>query len=401
VRRSFISACLVVAATLAAATSSSGQEGATSTEAKLGNSVPYSGPASAFGVYGRTLTAYFNKVNDEGGIAGRKITITSLDDAYSPPKAVEVARQLVERDGVLAMVSVLGAANNVAIRNYMNTKKVPQLFTSSGATLLSSDPKRFPWTVGWTPTYQLEATVYGRHILQTKPGAKIAILYQNDDLGKDYLAGLKTVLGDKAKDMIVAQQSYETSDPTIDSQIISLHASGADVFMNITTPKFAAQAIRKIAELKWKPAQYVSFVSSSVASVLTPAGLDNSQGIMTIQFIKDPSDPQWANDPSFLEWKAFMNKYMPGESQTDNAVVIGYSQGETLRRVLESAGRNLTRETLLKAATNIKNLQLSMFQPGITLNTSPDDYSPIDCVKLAVFTGDSWKVQKDLICGGQ
>ncbi|CAH1663251.1 ABC transporter substrate-binding protein [Chelatococcus asaccharovorans] len=374
------------------------RDGVTDTEVKIGNSVPYSGPASAFGITGRSLTAFFNKVNDEGGIAGRKVKLISLDDAYSPPKAVEATRQLVERDGVLAMFAVLGSANNVAIRNYLNAKKVPQLFTSSGATTLSENPAKYPWTMGWTPTYQTEGAVYGRHILKNFPDAKIAVLYQNDDFGKDYLVGLKNGLGDKANEMLVAVQSYELSDPTVNSQIISLQASGANVFVDITTPKFGAQAIKKVAELGWKPAHYISFVSSSVGSVLAPAGLDNAKGLLTVQFVKDPNDPQWAKDEGFMAWKAFMDKYMPGESQTDPNAVTGFSQAETMKHVLEMAGKDLTRDSLMKAAQNIKDLQLSMFLPGITLNTSPTDYAPVKCLKLAEFNGKSWTVQDELIC---
>lgn len=373
-------------------------EGVTDTEVKIGNTAPYSGPASAFGIVGRTIVAYFNQVNDNGGIAGRNVTVLSRDDGYSPPKAVEATRQLVERDGVLAMFAVLGSANNIAIRNYLNGKKVPQLFTSTGATTLSSDPEKYPWTIGWTPTSQTEGLVYARHILSNVSDAKIAVLYQNDEFGKEYLLGLKKGLADRADELIVAEQSYETSDPTVNSQVISLAASGANVFVNVTTPKFAAQAIRRIAEIGWEPKHYLSFVSSSVGSVLTPAGLENSQGIITVQFIKDPTDPKWADDEDFLKWKAFMDKYLPGESQIDMNAVIGYSQAETLRHVLEQAGESLTRESVRDAARNLKDVQLSMLLPGITLNTSATDHAPIKCLKLAEFHGESWAVQDELIC---
>lgn len=395
-RRLLLAAALALGATPVAAQGVAGE-----TEVKIGNIMPYSGPASAYGIVGKTIVAYFNKVNEEGGIAGRQINIISLDDGYSPPKAVEAARQLVEREGVLAVFHPLGTASNIAMRGYLNAKKVPHLFTSTGATTLSATPDKFPFTVGWTPTYSAEGMIYARHILDNVENPKIAILYQNDDLGKDYLAGIEQVLGDRASELIVAKQSYETTDPTVNTQVISLHASGANVFVNVTTPKFGAQAIRKVAELGWKPAHYISFVSSSVGSVLTPAGLENSEGLITVQFIKDATDPQWAEDEGFKQWRAFMDKYMPDTSQVDNNVVIGYSAAETLKHVLKDVGKDLNRDTLMKSATSIKDLQLSMFLPEITLNTAPDDYSPVDCLKLARFTNGSWLPEKDLICSGK
>ena len=280
--------------------------GASDTEIKIGNTMPYSGPASAYGTIGKTEAAYFKKINEEGGINGRKINFITLDDGYSPPKAVEMARRLVEQDEVLFLFGTLGTPSNTAIHKYMNSKKVPQLFVATGAAKWN-DPKNFPWTMGWQPNYHTEAEIYAKHILKTKPDAKIAVLYQNDDFGKDYLSGLKEGLGDKAK-QIVATATYEVADPTVDSQIVQLQASGADVFLNIATPKFAAQAIRKAYDIGWKATQYLTNVSISVATVLTPAGLDKSIGIISSQYGKDPTDPQWANDAGMKEWRAFMAK---------------------------------------------------------------------------------------------
>lgn len=366
-------------------------------EIKIGNTIPYSGPLSAFGVVGRSLTSYFQMVNDTGGVNGHKVTLLSRDDAANPAKTVELTRELVERDRVIGIFAVLGAAPNIAIRSYMNGRKVPQLFTSSGATTLSATPDKFPWTMGWTPTSDTEGMIFGRNILKTTPDAKIAVLYQNDDFGKDYLAGLKQALGEKAG-MIVATQSYETADPTVDSQVITLANSGATVFVNISTPKFAAQAIKKVGELKWKPVHYLAFAASSIGTVLKPAGLENSEGIITVKFIKDPTDPKWQTDPGFLTWKAFMDKYMPGESQVDSNAVIGFSQAETMHHVLKMAGPNPTRASLMEAAKSIKDLQLTMFLPGITLNTSPTNYAPIRCLKLAQFKRGAWDEQDELLC---
>ncbi|MBL8289672.1 MAG: ABC transporter substrate-binding protein [Rubrivivax sp.] len=363
--------------------------GASDKEIKIGQTMPYSGPASAYGTIGKVEAAYFRKINDEGGINGRKITFISLDDAYSPPKTVEMVRRLVEQDEVLLLFNTLGTPSNTAIHKYMNAKKVPQLFVATGATKWN-DPKGNPWTMGWQPNYQTETTIYARHILATKPNAKIAVLYQNDDYGKDYLKGLEDGLGDKAKTMIVARASYETSDPTVDSQIVQLQASGADVFVNITTPKFAAQAIRKAYDIGWKPVQYLNNVSLSVGSVLTPAGLEKSVGLITAQYGKDPTDPQWANDPGMNEWRAFMAKYFPDGDTKDASNVYGYGAARTLVQVLKQCGDNLTRENVMKQAASLKDFDPGTSLPGIKINTSPTDFAPIQAVQLARFDGKTW-----------
>jgi branched-chain amino acid transport system substrate-binding protein len=363
--------------------------GASDTEIKVGNTMPYSGPASAYGTIGKAVAAYIKKVNDEGGVNGRKINFISLDDGYSPPKTVEMVRKLVEQDQVLLVWGPLGTPPNSAIQKYMNMKKVPQLHVYTGATKWN-DPKDFPWTMGWQPSYQAEARIYAAHILKTKPNAKIAILYQNDDYGKDYLKGMHDGLGDKAKTMIVKEVSYETSDPTVDSQVAQLQASGADVFFNITTPKFAAQAIRKAYDLGWKPVQYLNSVSGSIGSVLKPAGLDKSAGLISVQYLKDPQDPEWANDKGMNEWRAFMKKYYPEGNLTDAFNVSGYGAAQTLVQVLKQCGDNLTHENVMKQAANLKNFELNVLLPGIKINTSPTDFAPIESEQLAKFDGKEW-----------
>ena len=362
--------------------------GASDTEIKIGNTMPYSGPASAYGTIGKAEAAYFKKINDEGGINGRKINFISLDDGYSPPKTVEMVRRLVEQDEVLLVFGPLGTPSNTAIQKYMNAKKVPQLFVATGATKWN-DPKGNPWTMGWQPNYQTETTVYAKHILKTKPNAKIGVLYQNDDYGKDYLKGLKDGLADKVK-MIVAEVSFEVTDPTIDSQIVQLQGSGADVFINITTPKFAAMAIRKAHDIGWKPVQYLNNVSASVGSVLTPAGLEKSVGIISSNYGKDPTDPQWANDPGMNEWRAFMAKYFPDGNLTDSSNVYGYSVARTLVQVLKQCGDNLTRENVMKQAANLKDFDTGLALPGIRINTSPTDFAPIQAIQLVKFDGKTW-----------
>ncbi|MCO5124177.1 MAG: ABC transporter substrate-binding protein [Rhizobacter sp.] len=371
--------------------------GASDTEIKIGNTMPYSGPASAYGTIGKAEAAYFKKVNDEGGINGRKINFISLDDGYSPPKTVEMARRLVEQDEVLLLFGTLGTPSNTAIHKYMNAKKVPQLFVATGASKWN-DPKNFPWTMGWQPNYHTEAMIYAKHILQTKPNAKIAVLYQNDDFGKDYLTGLKDGLGDKAK-MIVAEASYEVTDPTVDSQIVQLQGSGADVFVNIATPKFAAQAIRKAYDTGWKPTQYLTNVSLSVGAVLTPAGLDKSVGIITSNYGKDATDPQWENDPGMKEWRAFMAKYYPDGNLKDNSNIYGYGVARTMVQVLKQCGDNLTRENVMKQAANLQKFDAGTLLPGITINTSPTDFAPIQAVQLARFDGKTWVLFGDVIDG--
>jgi branched-chain amino acid transport system substrate-binding protein len=362
--------------------------GATDTEIKLGDTKPYSGPASAYGTIGKAIAAYFDKVNAEGGINGRKIKFLSQDDGYNPAKTVEQVRKLVEEDEVLFVFNPLGTPPNSAIHKYMNTKKVPQLFVATGATKWGN-PKEFPWTMGWQPNYQTEGKIYAAHILETKPNAKIGVLFQNDDYGKDYLKGLEDGLGDKAKTMIVAKISYEVTDPTVDSQMVSLKASGADTFFNVTTPKFAAQAIKKAAEIGWKPTHYLNNVSASVGSVLTPAGLDNAKDIITTQYLKDPTDPQWQNNKDFLEWKAWMAKYYPSGDLKDASNVFGYSVAQTVVQVLKQCGDNLTRENVMKQAASL-NMSVPMLLPGINIKTSANDFYPIEREQLAKFDGKTW-----------
>ncbi|MFO1268847.1 MAG: ABC transporter substrate-binding protein [Rubrivivax sp.] len=373
--------------------------GASDKEIKIGQTMPYSGPASAYGTIGKVEAAYFRKINDEGGINGRKVNFISLDDGYSPPKTVEMVRRLVEQDEVLLLFNTLGTPSNTAIHKYMNGKKVPQLFVATGATKWN-DPKGNPWTMGWQPNYQTETTIYAKHILATRPNAKIAVLYQNDDYGKDYLKGLEDGLGDKAKAMIVARASYETSDPTVDSQVVQLQASGADVFVNITTPKFAAQAIRKAYDIGWKAVQYLNNVSASVGSVLTPAGLEKSVGLITAQYGKDPTDPQWANDPGMNEWRAFMAKYYPEGDAKDASNVYGYGAARTLVQVLKQCGDNLTRENVMKQAASLKDFDPGTSLPGIKINTSATDFAPIQAVQLARFDGKTWVLFGQVISAG-
>jgi len=362
--------------------------GANDKEIKIGNINPYSGPASAYGTIGKSIAAWFEKVNAEGGVNGRKIKFISLDDGYSPPKTVEQARKLVEQEEVLALFQPLGTPPNSAIHKYMNQRKVPQLFVATGATKWG-DPKNFPWTMGWQPNYQSEAKIYVEHILETSPNAKIAVLYQNDDYGKDYLKGFEDGLGARAKTMIVSKQSYEVTDPTIDSQMNSLKASGADTFFNITTPKFAAQAIKKAAEIGWKPTHYLNQVSASVGAVLTPAGLGNSVGIISTQYFKDPTDPQWLNDPAMNEWREFMKKYYPTGDLSDAFNVYGPLVAQTLVQVLKQAGNDLTRANVMKQAASL-DMTLPLLLPGVNVKTSADDFYPIEREQLVRFDGKAW-----------
>jgi ABC-type branched-subunit amino acid transport system substrate-binding protein len=365
--------------------------GVTDGEIKIGQTMPYSGPASAYGTIGKASSAYFDMINSQGGVNGRKIKFISLDDGYSPPRTVEQTRKLVEEEQVLFLFGPLGTPTNSAIHKYVNAKGVPHVFLNTGATKWG-DPKNFPWTIGWNLSYQAEARIYARYILDTKPEAKIAVLYQNDDYGKDYLKGLKDGLGDKAAKMIVAEVSYEVTDPTIDSQIVTLQASGADTFVNITTPKFAAQAIRKVADIGWKPFHLLNNVSASVGSVLTPAGLEKSVGLITASFYKDPGDPQWKNDPAIKEWTAWMKKYYPDGNIADIFNLVGYVQAQAMVEVLKRCGDNLSRDNLMKQVTSIKDLQLPLILPGIKLNTSADDFFLIEQAQLARFDGKEWKL---------
>ena len=364
--------------------------GASDTEIRIGNTNPYSGPASAYGTIGKTITAYFKMVDDQGGINGRKINFISYDDAYSPPKTVEMVRKLVEQDNVLFVFQTLGTPSNTAIHKYMNMKKVPQLHVATGASKWN-DPKNFPWTMGWQPNYQTEARIYAKSILQTNPDGKIGVLYQNDDYGKDYLKGLKDGLGDKAAKAIVAEVSYEVSDPTVDSQIVQLQASGANVFFNVGTPKFAAQAIRKAYDIGWKPVQYLNNVSSSIGAVLTPAGLEKSVGIITTAYLKDYSDEQWANDPAVKRWESFMKKYYPAGDLNDGSNIYGYTVARTLEQVLKQCGDNLTRENVMKQAASMKGQYIDTLLPGITITTSDNDYAPIESVQMQRFNGKRWE----------
>jgi len=363
--------------------------GATDTEIKIGNIMPYSGPASAYGTIGKVEAAYFKKINEEGGINGRKINFVSVDDGYSPPKAVEMARRLVEQDQVLFVFQSLGTPSNSAIQKYMNAKKVPQLFVATGATKWN-DPKNFPWTMGWQPNYYTEGVIYAKHILQTKADAKIGLLYQNDDYGKDLLKGVEDGLGDKAKTLIVAKASYETSDPTVDSQIVQLQGSGANVFINITTPKFAAMAIRKVYDIGWKPVHYVNNVGASIGSVLTPAGLEKSAGVITTQYLKEASDDRWKEDKAMKDWYAFMAKHYPDGNLKDGSNVYGYAVAQTLVQVLKQCGDNLTHENVMKQAASLKDWRTEMLLPGIKINTSATDFAPIEAEQLVRFDGKEY-----------
>ena len=387
---------LLAAATTGALAQKKYDTGASDTEIKIGNIMPYSGPASAYGVIGKTEEAYFRKINAEGGINGRKITFISYDDAYSPPKTVEQARKLVELDEVLVVFNPLGTPSNSAIHKYMNGKKVPQLFVATGATKWN-DPKNFPWTMGWQPSYQSETQIFAKYLLKEKPAAKIAVLYQNDDYGKDYLKGLKDGLGAKASSMIIIEESYETSEPTIDSHIVKLKSLNADVFVNITTPKFAAQAIKKAAEIGWKPLHYLNNVSASVGSVMKPAGFENGQDIVSAAYLKDVSDPQWDNDPGMKYFLAFLQKDFPEGNKLDGSVVVGYGAAQTLVQVLRQCGDNLTRENVMKQAASLRDFRTEMLLPGIKINTSATDFAPISQLQLMRFKGEKWDLFGEII----
>jgi branched-chain amino acid transport system substrate-binding protein len=386
---------MAAALALPAAAQKKYDAGASDKEIKIGNTNPYSGPASAYGQIGKAIAAYFKMVNDQGGINGRKVTFVSYDDGYSPPKTVEMARKLVEQDQVLLLFQTLGTPSNTAIHKYMNSMKVPQMHVATGASKWN-DPKNFKWTMGWQPNYHTEGMIYAKHILATKPNAKIAVLYQNDDYGKDYLTGMEEGLGAK-KSMIIARASYEVTDPTVDSQIVQLQASGADTFFNITTPKFAAQAIRKAHDIGWKPVQYLNNVSISVGSVLTPAGLEKSVGLITAAYLKEDTDARWANDPGMKQWREFMAKYLPDANRADNFNVYGYTVGATLTQVLKQCGDDLTRENVMRQAANVKNLRLETLLPGILVNTGPDDYAPLEAVQLQRFNGRQWELFGDVM----
>ena len=370
--------------------------GVSDTEIKLGNTMPYSGPASSYGTIGKSDAAYFAMINDQGGIDGRKVNFVSLDDAYSPPKTVEDIRQLAEQDHVLATFNTLGTPPNSAIHDYMNEKKVPQLFVATGADKWNN-PKHFPWTIGFQPSYRVEARIYARYILQHEPNAKIAVLYQNDDYGKDYLTGLRQGLGDKADKMIVATKTYETTDATVDSQIVALQASGANVMFTVAIPKFAAQAIRKIYDIGWKPTHILNNVSASIKTAIQPAGPEKAIGIISSAYLKDPTDPQWQDTPEYKDWLAWMKKYNSSASTADVNNVYGYTVTQAMVAVLKQCGNDLTRENLMKQAASIHDLKLPMLLPGITVSTSADDFAPIKQLQLEKFDGKTWQLFGEVI----
>ncbi len=370
--------------------------GASAKEIKLGQTMPYSGPASAYGTIGKVHMAYFKMINDAGGINGRMINLISLDDGYSPPRAVEQVRRLVEQDEVLALFQTLGTPSNSAIHKYVNSKKVPHLFLATGATKWN-DPKNYPWTMGFNLSYQTEGEIYARWLLKNKPNAKVAVLYQNDDYGKDVLKGVKDVLAGPNAKMIVAEATYEVSDPTVDSQIQTLRASGADTFIDITTPKFAAQAVRRAFDTGWKPVHLLNNVGASVGSVLTPAGLDKSVDLITVQYYKDATDPQWKDDPAMLEWRAFMARYYREGDVKDASNIYGYITAQVMVQVLKQCGNDLTRENVMKQAASLKNFKLPLLLPGITIATGPSDHAPIEQGQMSRFNGTQWVLFGDVI----
>jgi branched-chain amino acid transport system substrate-binding protein len=369
--------------------------GATDTEIKIGNIMPYSGPASSYGLIGKTETAYFNMINDQGGINGRKINFISYDDGYSPPKAVEQVRKLVESDEVLFVFNSLGTPSNTAFQKYLNTKKVPQLFVATGASKWN-DPKNFPWTMGWQPSYQVEAQIYAKYLIKEKPDAKIAVLYQNDDFGKDYLKGFKDGLGSKGA-MIVAEESYEISEPTVDSHIVKIKSMNPDVVVSFVTPKFAAQTIKKIGELGWKPLHLVTNVSVSVGAVMQPAGFTAAQGVLSADYRKDGADSQWKDDAGMKKWSAFLDKYMPGADRSDNSLIYGYGVAQTMVKVLQMCGDDLTRANVMKQAASLKDFTPDTLLPGIKIDTSATDFAPIAQLRMMRFKGETWELFGDII----
>jgi branched-chain amino acid transport system substrate-binding protein len=380
---------LFVGLTLPAAVLAADTVGVTATEIKVGNTNPYSGPASAYGTIGKALGAYFKKVNDEGGVNGRKIAYITYDDAYSPPKTVEMVRKLVEQDQVALLFQTLGTPTNTAIHKYMNQQKVPHLFVATGATKWN-DPKNFPWTMGFQPNYQTEGHIYAQYILKNVKDPKIGILFQNDDYGKDYLKGLKDGLGEAAKKLIVLEQSYEVTDPTIDSQIVNLKGSGANVFYNVTIPKFAVQAIKKAHDIGWTPLHILNNVSSSLGTVLKPAGLDASRGLITALYMKEVTDPQWKNDKGFQDWLAWMKKYYSDGALDDQSNAYAYNVAVLLVHTLKQCGNDLSRENIMRQAASLKDVELPLLLPGIRVNTGPSDFAPIEQEQLAKFDGERW-----------
>ena len=386
---------LACALALPAAAQKKYAPGVSDSEIKIGQTMPYSGPASSYGTIGKAEAAYLKMINEQGGVNGRKINLISLDDGYSPPKTVEQVRRLVEQEQVAFTFNTLGTPTNTAIQKYLNDRKVPHLFVATGATKWG-DPEHFPWTIGWQPTYQIEGHIFAKYILQHRPNAKVAILFQNDDYGKDYLKGLKDGLGDKAAKLIIKEVSYETSDPTIDSQIVSLQDSGADVFYDVTIPKFAAQAIRKTYDIGWKPLHLLNSVSASVSSVLEPAGVDKSTGIISLLYFKDPTDPQWKSDQAYKDWLAWMQKYYPEGDTTDAFNVYAYNVAQGLVQVLKQCGDDLSRENVMKQAANL-NLELPMLLPGVKVSTGPKQFFPIREMQLAKFDGKIWQLMGEVV----
>ncbi|WJR77745.1 ABC transporter substrate-binding protein [Bradyrhizobium sp. NP1] len=400
-QRPFTAISLALALTIAGGGAALAQKkydtGAGDTEIKIGNIVPYSGPASAYGTVGKVMGAVFSKVNDEGGIKRRKVNFISYDDAYSPPKAVEQARRLIESDEVLLLFGTLGTASNTAIQKYVNGKKVPQLFVATGATKWN-DPKNFPWTMGWLPSYQSEAHIYAKYLLKEKPAAKIAVLYQNDDMGKDYLKGLKDGLASDPK-RIVAEESYEVAEPTIDSHVVRLKSASPDVIIFFTTPKFGAQAIKKLGEMSWKPLTIICNVSASTATVMRPAGLENSQGVISTSYAKDASDPQWTDDAGVKNYRALLAKYLPEVNPADASAMTGYNMATTMVEVLRRSGDDLTRANIMKQASSLKQFPQEGLLPGVTITTGPDDFQPIEQLQLMQFKGERWQLFGEVISG--
>jgi ABC-type branched-subunit amino acid transport system substrate-binding protein len=394
-----IAALLSLALAAAAQAAPRYDPGASDTEIKLGQTMPYSGPLSAFAALGRAELAYYRMINDQGGVNGRKIAMLSLDDGFSPPKTVEQTRKLVEEDGVLAIVGSLGTATNGAIQKYLNSKQIPQIFLASGATRWA-DPEHFPWTMTFTWTYQAEARVYASYVLQHIPDARIAVLYQNDDFGKDFLKGFRARFGDRADTLIVKQASYEVTDPTVDSQIVELAGSGANVFFNIATPKFAAQAIRKAYDLGWHPAQFIDNPAASVGTVMKPAGVEKAKGIFSTGFVKDPTDPQFRDDADFRQWLAWMKQYYPDGSLEDPQNAVGYAQAQTVVQVLRQCGDDLTRENVMRQAANLHNFHSAMLIEGINLNTSPSNYEPMRELRMVRFDGERFSYFGEVISAG-
>jgi len=397
-RRAFIASASAFALAAPSILRAASAPGVTEAEIKVGQTLPYSGPASAYGMIGRAELAYLRMINESGGVNGRKITLVSLDDGYSPPKTVEQTRRLIEVENVAFLHGSLGTAPNLAVRDYLNTAKIPQLLIQSGASVFA-DPEHYPWTVPGIFQYRTEGRMFTKHIVGTRPDAKIALLYQNDDFGRDYLKGIKDVLGADRGGMLVRDISYETTDPTVDSQVISLQSSGADTFVIAATPKFAAQALRKTFDLGWSPARYLTYASGSIPAVLKPAGIEKSKGVITTAVLKDPSDPTWAEDPDMKKYIAFIEKYAPGVAYSDFFAAAGYSYGEALVYLIRQCGDDLSRENVLKQATHLKDYRLALNLPGVTINISPTDYTPYHQARLQSFDGQSWRLFGDLLSG--